>query len=296
MTKGNNITLVVACDNHYLIMLAALLKSIEINHVSSEHIDVWIIDDDVTKNNKIKLERSISDRFITINWINSRNAIPEGMSLPLDKNTYPLNIFMRLFIPYFLPNNIKKALYLDVDMLVLTDISELWNVDIGDNIAGAVTDSICKTVNIGIKNYKELGLDGSENYFNSGLLLMDLRKWIQSDVTPKVIHCVNENRDFATFSDQYGLNTVLHKKWKQIDALWNYYSNGDHPKPNLIHFFHRKPFYSTYNYNKDYQKLFYQYLNQTEWRNTKPVSEFKRYLVKIGNIVEKIPLLFRKQA
>lgn len=296
MMEGNNITIVVACDNHYLIMLAALIKSIEINHISQESIDLWIIDDDVTKRNKSKLEKSISNSSITIHWINGKNIIPEGMSLPLDKNTYPVNIFMRLFIPYFLPKNIKKALYLDVDMLVLTDISELWNTDIGDNIAGSVTDSVCKTINVGIKNYKELDLDGSENYFNSGLLLMDLGKWIKSDVTQKVINCVNKNRDFATFSDQYGLNVILHKQWKHIDPLWNYYSNGDHPKPNLIHFFHRKPFYSSYNYNKDYQKLFHQYLSHTEWKNTKPVNEFRRYIVKIGNVLEKIPLLLKKRA
>ncbi|ADY51602.1 glycosyl transferase family 8 [Pseudopedobacter saltans DSM 12145] len=296
MAEENNITLVVACDNHYLIMLSALLKSIELNHTRPEHIDVWIIDDDVTKANKAKLEKSLAADFMTINWINGKSVIPQGMSLPLDKNTYPLNIFMRLFIPYFLPATVKKALYLDVDMLVLTDISELWNTDIGDNIAGAVTDSICKTVNVGIKNYKDLGLDGSENYFNSGLLLMDLEKWVKNNVSQKVITCVNENRDFATFSDQYGLNVVLHKQWAHIDPLWNYYSNGDYPKPHLIHFFHRKPFYSTYNYNKDYQKLFYEYLNQTEWKNAKPVNEFSRYLVKVGNILEKIPLLFRKQA
>lgn len=292
-TDQNNITIVVACDNHYLIMLAALLKSIELNHVTAEHIEVWIVEDNVTQKNKIRLEKSLSKTKFTIKWINSKDAIPSGMSLPLDKNTYPLNIFMRLFIPYFLPKEIKKALYLDVDMLVLEDISKLWNTNIGDNITGAVTDSICKTTSIGIKNYDKLGLAPDSPYFNSGLLLMNTKKWLENNVTQKVIDCVNNNRDFASFSDQYGLNVVLTNNWYQLNPLWNYYSSGDIEKPYLIHFFHRKPFYKTYPYNKNYQKLFYQYLNLTEWKGSKPIGEFKRYLVKIGNVIEKIPLIFR---
>lgn len=295
MTKRENITIVVACDNHYLIMLAALLKSIEINHISEEYIDVWIVEDNITRKNKKKLQDSISGNTMGLNWISSKKAIPQGMSLPLDKNTYPLNIFMRLFIPYFLPKEIDKALYLDVDMLVLEDISKLWCTNIENYIAGAVTDSICKITRIGIKNYQELGLEPSAPYFNSGLLLMNLKKWIEYNVTPKVIECVNKNRNYASFSDQYGLNVILSDKWLELDPLWNYYSNGNHPSPYLIHFFHRKPFYKTYNYNKDYQNIFYQYLEQTKWKGEKPIGELKRYLVKFGNVVEKIPLLFKKK-
>ena len=292
MPEKEHITLVVACDNHYLIMLAALLKSIEINHHTEEFIDVWVVEDHITTKNKKKLHASIGDKM-NIRWISMKDAIPKGMHLPLDKNTYPLNIFMRLFIPYFLPQSIEKAIYLDVDMLVLKDISELWHTAIEGNIAGAVTDSICKTIDRGMKNHKALGLNSEAPYFNSGLLLMDLKKWLQHDITPKVIECVNENRDFAAFSDQYGLNYALYGQWKELDPLWNYYSNGDNPQPFLIHFFHRKPFYLTYPYNPEYQGLFYAYLNQTQWQGQPPIGELKRYLVKIGNIVEKIPLLLR---
>lgn len=296
MTKINeNITLVMATDNHYLIMLAALIKSIELSYKGNALIDIWVIETDVTRKNKSKLEKSINTDKIKIHWINSKEAIPKGMHLPLDKNTYPLNIFMRLFIPYFLPENIKKALYLDVDMLVLEDIEKLWNIDITDYVAGAVVDSICKVAHIGIKNYQDFDMDAQTPYFNSGLLLMNLDLWRQKNITPKVIDCVNRNRNYATFSDQYGLNVVLYQQWKQIDPLWNYYSSGDLKYPYLIHFFHRKPFYTTYSYNKDYQNLFYKYLNQTEWKNTPQVGESKRYFVKIRNLIEKIPLLFKNQ-
>ena len=46
---NNNISVIVASDNHYAILIAALLKSIEVNHKTSEHIDFYIIDDNISK-------------------------------------------------------------------------------------------------------------------------------------------------------------------------------------------------------------------------------------------------------
>ncbi|RRN76852.1 glycosyltransferase family 8 protein, partial [Pseudoxanthomonas sp. SGD-10] len=96
ITKNKDIVIVVACNSHYLIMLAVLLKSIEMNHQSDEHIQLWIIEENISKKNKKRLENSLSKEVFSITWISSKMAIPKGMTLPLDKNTYPLNIFMRL--------------------------------------------------------------------------------------------------------------------------------------------------------------------------------------------------------
>ena len=293
MSNSNRISIAVACDNHYLIMLAALLKSIEVNHKSAEHIDVWIIEDAITKSNRIKLESSLDPFMFTLKWINQKEVIPKDMQLPLDRNTYPLNIFMRIFIPYFIPYEVKKVLYLDVDMIINKDISELWDTNIEDYIAAAVTDSTCVYIKNNVKNYKELNLPGDAKYFNSGLLLMNIEKWKEHDITRKVIETVNQNRQYTQFSDQYGLNVNLVNHWLELDPLWNYYADGKHPMPFNIHFFHRKPFYRSYFNSAVYKDVFYNYLNKTKWINTKPVGETKRYFIKTTNVLEKLPLYFK---
>ncbi|WP_106293418.1 glycosyltransferase family 8 protein [Arcticibacter pallidicorallinus] len=295
MSEPNTIILAVACNNHYVIMLAALLKSIEINHTSGELIEVWIIDDNISRRNKARLEASVDCKMIKLLWIRNKEAIPHDMKLPLDRNTYPLNIFMRIFIPYFIPANRPKVLYMDVDMIVTFDISKLWQTDVSNYVLAAVTDSSAVYIKNNIKNYKELGLPGDSKYFNSGLLLMNVSRWRDEDVTRKVIHSVNDNRKFTEFSDQYGLNVNLVGKWLELDPLWNYYADGTHLAPYNIHFFHRKPFYKSYFNNKAYQELFYKYLNQTEWRNSKPVGEIKRYIIKARNVLEKLPLYLKQR-
>lgn len=287
------ITLAVATNNHYIIMLAALLKSIELNHKSGEAIDVYIIYGDVTKKNQQRLEASIDTNIFDINWVSEKDVIPKGMQLPLDKNTYPLNIFMRLFIPYFLPDHIKKVLYLDVDMILNAEIATLWNIDIENHVIGAVIDAYAVFIKNYVSNYKELNLPGDAKYFNSGLLLINTDKWRAGNITVKVIETVNKNRKHAEFSDQYGLNVNLVGQWLEIDKLWNYQARGDHPNPYIIHFTHRKPFYKSYFHNIHYQEKFYYYLNQTKWSNSRPVGELSRYLVKTVNVLQKVPLLIK---
>lgn len=291
MKEETPITIVVACDDHYMILLAALLKSIELNHSSGERIEVYIVEDNVSIRNKNRLLNSVGNSMV-LHWIKMNEAIPEGMSLPVVNNTYPLNTFIRLFIPHFIPQHIKKVIFMDVDMIVLNDISKLWHIDIGDHIIGAVTDSITRTLGNGIANYEQLGLNPGAKYFNAGLQIINTDKWREHHMTEKIVNLINENRKFAGLGDQYGLNIGLAEQWQEIDPLWNYFSSGNHPHPYLIHYYHRKPFYKTYFNN--YQEMFYEYLDYTAWKNTKPVGESRRYLKKISNMIPKWKLLFSR--
>lgn len=288
--KNKNITVVVVCDNHYMILLAALLKSIELNHYTNEYIDVYVVQDKVSKRNQKKLELSVNPAKIGIKWVKIKDTIPEGISFPLVKNSYPLNTYVRLFIPHFIPKEIEKVLFLDVDMIMLEDISKLWNINIGDKIIGAALDLGALTIGVGVKNYKELNMNPNEKYFNAGLQLINTQKWREENITEKTINAINEGREFALLGDQYGLNVSLYKKWFELDPLWNQFCCYNDPIPYLIHYFGRKPIYTTY--ENHFQEVFYSYLNQTEWKNSKPINEFNRYIKKITNVLEKVSLLF----
>jgi lipopolysaccharide biosynthesis glycosyltransferase len=287
----NAIPIVVVTDEHYVIMLAALLKSIEMNHKSGEHINVYVIADGVKKSSQKKIHSSVDANMFTINWIKMEDTIPAGVKLPLDRTSYPVTIYLRLFIQYIVPKDTQKALFLDVDMIVLEDVSKLYNQDLGDNIIGAVQDPRLLTFDNswgGIMNYKELGFAPDTKYFNTGLLLINTQVWAEQKLDQKVIDCINDNIKFANYPDQYGFNVVLANKWLELDTRWNYFASGDLEKPFLVHFISRKPFYTTYEYNSKYKELFYQYLKLTEWRSAKPIGEVDRYFKKIKNIWIKI--------
>jgi lipopolysaccharide biosynthesis glycosyltransferase len=289
--KVTRLPIIVATDNHYIIMLAALIKSIEQNNIANLPIDLYIISEKVSKKNVEKLEKSINKEITSLIWYEMDEVILTNYKIPIDWTTFPRNIHARLYIPHFLPKEVEKILYLDVDMIVCRDIAELFEIDLGDNIVGAVLDQhVHNFANEwgGIKNYKQLGLSPNSTYFNTGLIMIDCVAWRSYDVTNKVINCIEHNKKFANFPDQYGLNVVLADRWKEFDPLWNYFSLDHIKSPYLIHFVKRKPFYKSYNGSMKFKQLFLDNLAKTMWKDTPEVSELNRYLKKISNILDKI--------
>lgn len=294
MTKAKTsdlITIVTVTDKHYLVLLAALIKSIEANHTSPEAIDIHVVANGVPRNDRSKLDDSISQSSIRIIWHEMNNVVPKSIKVPKDKSSYPSNIYVRLFFPWFIDQKVTRVLYLDCDMIVLEDISKLFHSDLMDFPLGAVIDPKIRTFNNnwgGITNYKQLGLRGESFYFNSGLLLIDCIKWRELDLTQKVIDCATSNRSYLNYPDQYGLNVVLADNWMQLDSRWNSFSVIETTsRPFLIHFTERKPIYRSYSDNQSYKQEFLYYLKQTSWSSFKPISEISRLAKKAFNILSK---------
>jgi lipopolysaccharide biosynthesis glycosyltransferase len=285
--KGT-ITLVTVCDNHFAVMLAALIKSIEVNHLSEETIDLYIVEDGMSGVNRKLINNTVQDTKISVQWL-AMNEVVDKRRLPLDASTFPLNVYTRLFIPHFLPETCTRAIYLDVDMIVRKDLTALWQADLQGRIIAGVLDRAerVSTSWAGIANYQELGIPAETGYYNSGLLLLDLKQWRQLNLTTEIINCIIQNKQHASFPDQYGLNVVFANKWHTLDPKWNTYAFQETEDPFIIHFIGVKPIYSSYNNNVEYKREFFKYLTMTGFKNYKPKSGYVRFLKKLYNLAEK---------
>jgi len=292
---NNTINILVVSDDYYAILMAAFLKSVELNHHTNEIVEVYIVDDNISKKNKQRIISSISSPKIKLNWLVMNEIIPKDIQLPLVGNSYPINTYIRVLIPHFIPKDIKKIIFFDVDMIMLDDVSKLWAIDTGDYVIGAVSDTIGtipKTLGNGIENYQELGLDPDLGYFNAGLLVMNVDKWLQQDITKKTFDTINNNKKYAGLGDQYGLNISLAGNWHAIDPLWSCFSVNTDANPHLIHYFNVKPIYKDYSFN--YKEEFYHYLNQTEWKGFRPISKLSRDIKKAKNKLKKLKIYLTK--
>jgi len=294
MKQQNKISIVVASDNFFAIMIAALLKSIDVNHTSGEHIDFYIIDDGISAKFKKQLETIADPSRITLKWFRSKEIIPANTTIPVDKSSFPLTVFLRIFIPYMIEQDAEKVIYIDVDTIVQDDISNLWNIDLGDYTIGAVQDYAgtvdCKWA--GIPNYKELGIPGNSKYFNSGVLLINPKKWRAENITNEVISVLVKHKEYVVMPDQYGLNVVFANRWLELNPKWNWFANKENEQPSLIHFVEIKPIFSTYQFKEIYRQEFYRYLSMTPWQNFTPISGNRRLLRKIYTKVKKALLNF----
>lgn len=289
MSKPEPITIVTVCDNQFAVLLAALLKSIEVNHISDEEINLYIVNDSISEPNVQKLKNVITSDKIHLIWKTLAEAIPSNLKIPMDNTTFPANTYARICIPYFIDQQVKKAIYLDVDMIVLKDIKELWEIPLDGYAVGAVADrsQVVSSDWGGIKNYKELGLPPESGYFNSGLLLIDTEKWRTMNIAEKAFKCSVDNVAYISFADQYSLNVIFNQQWKVLDQRWNSYAQNDTADPYLVHFTGMKPIFKTYSGNALYKEYFFSYLNQTPWKNFAVKSNAIRLLKKLYNKVTK---------
>lgn len=107
----------------------------------------------------------------------------------------------------------RRILYLDCDVLVRRDISQLFELDLGGNIIGAVVNPFYNT--------QVIGLDPQQLYFNSGVLLIDRDAWNQANVSQRTLDFLRGNNEFLVMPDQDALNFVLNGQWRELDPAFN---------------------------------------------------------------------------
>lgn len=98
---------------------------------------------------------------------------------------------MKLYLDDLLPDDVERILYLDSDILVTDDLTELWNIDLKGHCAAGVIDCL------GEKYYELLGLNKDAFYCNSGMILEDLKAWKQKRIGDKVRKYCEENGGYV---------------------------------------------------------------------------------------------------
>lgn len=127
----------LASDNTYAPLLGVTLYSfLENNKKDFKKINIFILDNGITNESKIKLQH-ICDEFdvpVSLSFIEIIN-IEEKLGIKI-KSTLSLAAYLRLFVASLLDDSIDKVLYLDCDALVMGSFIDLWNTDLKDNYCG----------------------------------------------------------------------------------------------------------------------------------------------------------------
>jgi lipopolysaccharide biosynthesis glycosyltransferase len=203
--------------------LAVTLFSLLENLRTGQVVDLYIIDGGISDRNKRKILKSLKPHAYNLTWLSIPDDwikdIPELPGLERVK----IVSYYRLFIPILLPLNVKKAIYLDSDVVICCNIAELWNLELSESYVLAVQDTGNPFVSSdwGLRKYKELGLEPDHKYFNAGVLVINLDKWRTEHISEKVIEYLITNQEYVNALDQDGLNAILANRWIEIDPRWN---------------------------------------------------------------------------
>lgn len=145
----------------------------------------------------------------------------------------------RLFLQY------DKAIYIDSDTILMSDIGELYDIDLGDKvIAGRVDRKVAMVPEFVDYVQNALGVPAKE-YINSGVLLMDLKKLRKLHYITRMTDLIKKYDADLVAPDQDYLNVILKGKIKHLDKVWNLQPEGESPKgAKLLHFnLSKKPWF-----------------------------------------------------
>ena len=231
----NSVNIVFSCDKNYIPYLAVTLSSIIENSSLNNKYDIVILNQDIYDYQKrfilslCKGHSNFSIRFFDMTkYINNF-----GLDTLFTVNHITIAAYFRLFTGKIF-YKYKKILYLDCDLVLTKDIAQLFFIDIKEYPIAAVPDVtisnllFTKGFNQGAWNYfkkymqDSLGFVSQKNYFNSGVMIIDIDKFNDIELE-YLIDLAKRNNQF--FHDQNVLNAAFENNYYQLPAIWNFQWN-----------------------------------------------------------------------
>ncbi len=246
----------------------------------------WRLRDMVTKNCAIEFKQMKHNIYLQIIMKYCSTKTKSG-------DFYAAAVYYyRAFIARLFPQY-DKAIYIDSDVVVLGDVAELYKIDLGENIIAARPDP--KVANIKVfSDYVEnaLGIP-AEEYVNSGVLLMDLKKLRKMRYIARMTDLIKEYNADLVAPDQDYLNTLLRGKIMPLDDEWNMQAENDLEKETkLIHYnLTKKPWF---NDDAEQSGLFWNMARRTRFYNELLRGREQYDLTDMENDEKKITALMKK--
>jgi lipopolysaccharide biosynthesis glycosyltransferase len=130
---------------------------------------------------------------------------------------------LRLIAPAIVPGRPDRLLYCDSDVLFCEPPEELMALDLGGHPVAASLDAALPRVSLpgALEGWKDLGLDPRTAYLNSGVLLMDGKRWRQDRIGERVLEFLKSGIRRVNYPDQDGLNTLLAGDFLRLPFRWN---------------------------------------------------------------------------
>ena len=265
--SNKGIPIFFAVDDGYIPFLAVTLQSLVDNSSSSNQYSIKILHTNVNEENKRKISKYQREN-IDIEFVNLNCYVEKVKDKLFTRDYYTNTTYFRLFIPELYPQY-EKALYLDSDTVVLADIAELYNTDIGENLVAAAQEGVIQNIKV-YQDYVEkvVGVASYKRFFNAGVLLMNLNELRRFQFQEKILYLLSTVK-YSVIQDEDYLNRMCKGRVKFVDSTWNKMPiDIDNVKIENIKLIHFNYVYKPWHFdNVLYGEIFWEYAQKTEFIN-----------------------------
>ncbi|TLD80865.1 glycosyltransferase family 8 protein [Helicobacter sp. MIT 05-5293] len=229
LARVNHIPIIFASDENYAKYLSVAVQSIKEHINPIYHYDIFVLETDITESTKLALH-SMQNTNLSIYFIDIKPKLASYDTSLFTLNYYlTIEAYYRLFIPQIF-QTFEKVLYVDCDITFRKDIAELYHTNMEDFLVAAVRD-VGLILNVQVRElemyrayiYETLQLSNVSDYFNSGLMLFNLRlmREVNLDLLQLGIGLLQKGIK-TLYSDQSILNYIFKDKVKYLPHNWNH--------------------------------------------------------------------------
>lgn len=209
--------LLLTLDENYLLPCKVMLDSFFASNPQEKDVTVYLLHSAIPGGKLSELDTFCADFGARLIPIAVEPTLFENA--PTSKR-YPKEMYYRLLSPLILPRQVERVLYLDPDMLIINPLRPLWEQNLGGKVfAAAAHTGLTEMAN----EINQRRLDTEHEYFNSGVMLIDLKAARSLVTAEDVFRCVSEHEKELILPDQDVFNMLYGKQTLPVeDVLWNY--------------------------------------------------------------------------
>ena len=212
----SKVSLCFICDENYVMPTVVAITSVIVNKNEKDYYDIYVVSNNLSHESMALLKNleTESARIIIVKTDNNNKY--ERFAV---KNYYVTTTALyKLELTNLLPADLGKVLYLDGDIIAQKDVAPIFNEDIGNSYAGAVKDFYVELkYGDGFRQRLKVNHKG---YFNTGVLLLNLKKLREDRITELLFQYRNDHKD--EFMDQDTFNVVLKENVKYLPPFYNF--------------------------------------------------------------------------
>jgi lipopolysaccharide biosynthesis glycosyltransferase len=241
MNQNNVIPIVFASNERFIPYTAAAVQSIMENAAPPNQYRIYILHAGISAAILDKLSsQSAQFPHFSIEGIDVSSRIKQYHFFTANRSDITQETYYRLFIPELL-SDYEKVIYLDGDMICRSDISKLYDYDLGDNLIGAARDiaglnSFFRDGKNTDDKYYDVksNMDNPCDYYCAGMLLFN-NKELQKTISTKELLDLALSRKWKSH-DQDVLNFLSLGKTLFLPYSWNFIhaENTDYLPENLV--------------------------------------------------------------
>lgn len=205
--------LVFCIDDAYVMPLKVLWASLMETDSIPPETPVFIVHEETLIEASIRsLKSFINKAGFQVSFVDAGRQMPDR--LPISEGDHVSRAtFFRLFVASILPQELDSVVYIDTDTVAVRSVRCLFEVKLIHPIAAVD--------HFHPQNAFNLWGDLSGNYFQAGLLVIDLNAWRLANYEADFLRILAEDRHRIQWWDQCVLNIAFRENWQRLPAGLN---------------------------------------------------------------------------